>query len=238
MLSISDFYTTTSKGMVFSEEQASDFAKGVAGDFNPIHDVGARRFCVPGDLLFAALLDRYGVYQHLHADLMALVSADVEVSLPQQLEAKNDFRDTNDRHLLSLAATGEKTTDPTFVSSLVQQYVQFSGKTFPDILVGLMQDNNVMINPARPLVIYKELSLQLDRLNAPEPRLVDAGSTLEVDGKKGRACLRYEIQSENEQIGKGQKIMLLSGLREFDETAMTAIINEYNVWREAYKTSA
>ncbi len=39
-------------------EQASQFAKGVADDFNPIHDPDSRRFCVPGDLLFALVLSR------------------------------------------------------------------------------------------------------------------------------------------------------------------------------------
>ena len=38
----------------FTRKQASDFAKQVASDFNPIHDEDAKRFCVPGDLLFSS----------------------------------------------------------------------------------------------------------------------------------------------------------------------------------------
>ena len=73
MLDIASFATLTDQGMMFSQTQASEFAKGIAGDFNPIHDVGGKRFCVPGDLLFASLLNRYGVYQRIHVDLVALV---------------------------------------------------------------------------------------------------------------------------------------------------------------------
>lgn len=42
----------------FTRQQASHFAKLVAGDFNPIHDEDSKRFCVPGDLLFAVLLQK------------------------------------------------------------------------------------------------------------------------------------------------------------------------------------
>ncbi len=39
----------------FTREQASRFAKQIANDYNPLHDVDNSRFCVPGDLLFAKI---------------------------------------------------------------------------------------------------------------------------------------------------------------------------------------
>ncbi len=42
----------------------------------------------------------------------------------------------------------------------------FSGHTFPDILVKLMADNSVMINPARPMVMYQSMSIDLHTLTA------------------------------------------------------------------------
>jgi len=242
VLTISDYVTKTDDGMVFSETQASHFAKGVAGDFNPIHDVGAKRFCVPGDLLFAALLDRYGLHQNLHVDLVALVNADVQVVVPQSASGTTsgttEFMDEKGRHLLSLTTSGEHTDDASFVNSLALQYVQFSGKTFPDILVPLMREHNVMINPARPLVIYKDMTLKLDRLTGENLTLEDAGATLDVDGKKGKACLRYTIKDGTETIGSGEKNMLLSGLRPFEEPAMSDIVDQYNAWRSAYANEA
>ena len=59
-------YHATQNGLVLiSATQASRFAKEVAGDFNPIHNPDARRFCVPGDLLFALLLSHFGLSRQL-----------------------------------------------------------------------------------------------------------------------------------------------------------------------------
>ncbi len=237
MLDISQYVSADSSGMRFSQSQASDFAKGVAGDFNPIHDIGAKRFCVPGDLLFAALLDRYGVYAQLHVDLMSLLSADVSVELPQTLSAHNEIKDSQGRHLLSLDVSGESTTDQSFVSGLVEHYVRFSGKTFPDILVELMRENNAMINPARPLVIYKDMALQLDSLSGEQLSLQLDKATLDVDGKKGKACLQFIIKDEGNIIGRGEKNMVLSGLRDFDEVAMQEVVDLYSQWKTAYASS-
>jgi len=233
-LDITHYVTSDDGGMRFSNTQANHFAKGVAGDFNPIHDIGAKRFCVPGDLLFAALLSRYGVYANLQVDLMSLVNADVLVELPHSLDAHNEISDAKGRHLITLDVTGESTNDTAFVASLVERYVQFSGKTFPDILVGLMRENNVMINPARPLVIYKDMSLQLDRLKGDDLSLELDQATLDVDGKKGKACLRFVIRDGADIIGRGEKNMLLSGLREFDEAAMSEIVAQYSEWKTTY----
>ena len=56
-----DFYAQRGEYVVISAEQASRFAKGVAGDYNPIHNPDARRFCVPGDLLFTLVLVKFGL---------------------------------------------------------------------------------------------------------------------------------------------------------------------------------
>jgi len=55
------YYSGDDEKIHFSRQQASRFAKEVAGDFNPIHDQEAKRFCVPGDLLFALVLSKYGL---------------------------------------------------------------------------------------------------------------------------------------------------------------------------------
>jgi len=235
VLDITGYVTHNEKGMQFTQAQASHFAKAVAGDFNPIHDIGAKRFCVPGDLLFSALLGRFGIFAHLHVDFVALVSADVVVQLPEALEQDNSICDINNRELLSMMVSGESTQEKSFVSRLVEEYVRFSGKTFPDILVELMRDNNVMINPARPLVIYKDMSLQLDHLQGQNLSLELDNANLQIDGKKGKAALHFVIKDDDKIIGRGGKNMLLSGLREYDEQAMSAIVDQYNAWKSAYE---
>ena len=41
---LNPYHTQTGSTIRITSQQASDFAKRVAGDFNPIHDAGARRF--------------------------------------------------------------------------------------------------------------------------------------------------------------------------------------------------
>ena len=55
---LTPYFSTEDNQFQFTREQASHFAKKVAADFNPIHDEDNKRFCVPGDLLFAVLLQK------------------------------------------------------------------------------------------------------------------------------------------------------------------------------------
>jgi len=55
-MNLEKYYTLSGSRLSFSRQQASEFAKSVAGDFNPIHNVDSLRFCVPGDLLFSVII--------------------------------------------------------------------------------------------------------------------------------------------------------------------------------------
>ena len=58
---LSPYYCEDSEKVFFSREQGSNFAKKMANDYNPLHDVDSKRFCVPGDLLFSLVLKKYGL---------------------------------------------------------------------------------------------------------------------------------------------------------------------------------
>ena len=233
-MNIAPYHTATDSGITISRDQASAFAKGVAGDFNPIHDIDAKRFCVPGDLLFAILLTRFGVSEHMHVEFSAMLGADTLVPMPEQPSAVTVLKDEKEKAYVTMTVSGDLYKDTPVVSDLAEQYVMFSGKTFPDILVELMKSQNVMINPDRPLVIYKDMRLQLDSLGNGALSLTFDDASLSVTGKKGEATLRFTISQNGVVIGRGQKNMLLSGLREYDEPAMQAIIDQYNEWKAAY----
>ena len=55
------------------------------------------------------------------------------------------------RFFLSAKREGDISEDHSIIEHLVRSYVEFSGHSFPYILVPLMQQHNVMINTARPL---------------------------------------------------------------------------------------
>ncbi len=221
----------------FSRQQASDFAKQIADDFNPLHNVDAKRFCVPGDLLFAIILMRSGLYNHMSFTFAGMVSDDIELIFPKKITQKASLKDNNNKEYLHIDVAGEHTNNQPLIESLIKAYVEFSGHTFPHILVKLMAENNVMINPARPMVMYQSMSINMQRLDIEEITLTLASTKLTIDGKRGDACLAFDLLSQGKVIGQGEKHMLLSGLREYDQTVINSIVKQYNDSKQSYSSN-
>ena len=255
-MNISDYFLEDGDTVYFEEAQASRFAKSVAGDFNPIHDPGSRRFCVPGDLLFSVLLSRLGVAANTTVEFSGMLDGKTRMLLPKSCGDAIDIVDSKERALMSMRQSGVSYVNDSFITLLCHAYVKFSGQTFPDILVPLMKSANVMINPARPLVIYKDMTIsfnetanelfiagtgdQLTDLHLPigdRLSLLSSGNDIEVDGRKGSVRLSFSIEADGQKIGAGEKNMVLGGLREYDDEAMMAIVDQYNVWRREYNAT-
>lgn len=228
------FYNIEEQKVEFTRQQASLFAKSVAGDFNPLHDVETKRFCVPGDLLFAVVLTELGVSQSMRFDFESMVTEKTIVSLPEQLTNEFGLLDQNDKSMMTIHSAGEQTKNTNFISSLIEKYVQFSGRTFPEILLELMKKNGVMINPARPLIIYKDMLIEIDQFPEGSLELEFSGASMKVDGKKGSVKLEFDLFVDGQAIGHGTKDMLVSGLRAFEQSAVDTIVDEYNVTKAAY----
>jgi len=225
---LDDFYTTSNNKITFTRQQASNFAKQIADDFNPLHDVDAKRFCVPGDLLFSLVLAKSGLFQQMNFTFAGMVSNEIFLNFPNQLEGDSSISDDNGKEYMHVKAAGDSTQKTETIEALIKAYVEFSGHTFPHILVKLMLENNVMINPTRPMVMYESMSIELNNLDFNSVELVESNSTLTLDGKRGRACLAFDLISNNIVIGHGKKHMLLSGLREYDQETIDGIIEKYN----------
>lgn len=219
-----------------SREQASAFAKEVADDFNPLHDIDAKRFCVPGDLLFALVLAKYGITKHMQFTFAGMVTEEVTLVLPEEAP-QLVLKGLNDKDYLRVEHTGENSRDTDLINNLTQSYVTFSGHTFPHVLIPLMQAQGVMINPARPMVMYESMLIDLLRLDATEITLnLDQEKTqLEVNGKRGNVCLAFNLTSQGQLIGRGEKHMLVSGLMPFDQTAIDQVITDYNLCKQQYQ---
>lgn len=229
------FYNHSNGKICFSRQQASDFAKQVADDFNPLHNIEAKRFCVPGDLLFAVVLAQAGLHNKMSFKFSGMVTNDIELNFPETLPEMVKITDANEKEYLEICAQGDKTDNKALIESLITAYVGFSGHTFPHLLVELMAKENVMINPARPMIMYESMAIDLQRLDIKEISLVLAKSELTIEGKRGNACLTFDLISEGEVVGHGKKHMLLSGLREFDQETMDNIANDYNAMKAAYQ---
>lgn len=226
-MNLTDYYQEKNSKIFFSRQQASDFAKKIANDFNPIHDVDAKKFCVPGDLIFAVILQKYGLAQQMNFSFSGMVANDIFLDFPNYNAKPIQIKDEQDKEYLNFDISGDISHDQKLISTFIQAYVQFSGKAFPHLLVPLMQQENIMINPTRPLVIYESMSVQLDRLDIKNLQVELFQTGIDVQGKRGKVCLEFEILCHDKKIGCGKKNMILSGLRAFDEPIMNELIEEY-----------
>ncbi len=230
-----DRYYTASNGKIsFSREQGSNFAKQVADDFNPIHDIDARRFCIPGDLLFAIILAKYGLSQHMVFTFTGMVVDGTELVLPEPAP-EMAINDTEGRQYLTIHSAGDTTRDAPLIDQLTRTYVEFSGHTFPHILVPLLAGENVMINPDRPMVMYESMTIDLDRLDIHSPSLEIDHNEVVVNGKRGEVQMAFNLVDSGDIVGRGRKRMILSGLREYEKQAMDAITASLNQRRLHFK---
>src|SRR5262245_6505031 len=93
---ITQYFSEPNGRICFTREQGSNFAKQMANDFNPLHDIDAKRFCIPGDLLFAVILAKYGISQHMEFVFSGMVTAGVELVLPEAARELH-IKDTDER---------------------------------------------------------------------------------------------------------------------------------------------
>ena len=224
---LENYYKIEQNRIRVSPEQASTFAKKIANDFNPLHDPGSRRFCVPGDLLFGLILDQYGLSQHMRFEFSGMVGNGVELHFPEENGEHLSILDDNNKEYLRVQRSGEITNDKALISRLVQAYVAFSGHAFPWVLVPLMEAHGVMINPDRPLIIYENMEIHLDSLIMEDPQLRLSGTCFSIEGKRGEVQLNYTLSDDGKRIGHGSKNMVLGGLRAWDKARMDAVVEEY-----------
>ena len=231
---LESFCQISSGAISFTREQASKFAKEVADDFNPLHDISAKRFCVPGDLLFSLVLEKSGLSQDMSFTFSGMVTDVIQLTFPDEINKQAAVVDVNGKEYMSVSAEGRTTRNAQAVSALTKAYVAFSGHTFPHILVKLMADNEVMINPARPMIMYESMAIHLDKVEFKEVSLSLAESKLALDGKRGTADLIFDLISEGKKIGSGKKHMILSGLRPYDQAVIDDIVEGYNETKATY----
>ncbi|WP_426416730.1 DUF3581 family protein [Aestuariirhabdus sp. LZHN29] len=222
------FHSNIDDKFCFTREQSSEFAKRIANDFNVIHDVDAKRFCVPGDLLFAMVLSKTGISTKMRFTFSGMVSESVALDLQELSDGHLRVCDDNGKEYLDVERSGAISTDLPMIEALVRSYVSFSGMNFPHLLVPLMAEQNVMFNPDRPLVIYESMALELDRLDLTSPTVEFTGASLDVVGKRGNVTMNFSFSENGEVVGQGEKRMIMSSLRSYEQPVIDQLINAYN----------
>lgn len=212
----------------FTRKQASDFARHLANDFNPLHDVDNTRFCVPGDLLFAKAVMSEGLSTDTKVTFSGMVTDGIELEIRSNATGHNSIFDRTGKQYIDIESHGGKTHNKELIERLLRRYVAFSGANFPDVFIPLMKANGVMVNTVRPLVIYENMSLHLDRLDLIDPVIESAGAELIVNGKRGKVILHFIYCDQGVEVGRGQKTMICSGLRPYDQCAIDSMIEVYH----------
>ncbi len=234
---LKEFYSTDNGRISIDAFQGSRFAKEVAGDFNPLHDADAKRFCVPGDLLFSLVLEKFGLSRNMGFTFSGMVGRDVQLNFPETESSAFDIRDDNGKAYLVVERSGETSVDGALIENFIRSYAAYSGPNFPYVLVPLMAERNVMINTERPLVIYESMSFELDRLDFGLPVLEPTESTLKINGRRGDALLHFSVIAGNETVGRGFKKLVISGIREYDKPAIDTFVENYLARMESYRAS-
>ncbi len=233
---LAPFYKESNGLLQVSRQQGSDFAKSLANDFNPLHDFDAKRFVVPGDLLFSLTLKKMGISEKMRFDFVGMVSGDAEFSIVPQDDGQLEII-SKEKSCTKIQRCGDVIFNEKLIEDISLEYVKFSGKTFPGILLPLMQQQNVMINPSRPMVMYQSMVIELNEFNFSEPTIELAKQEINVEGKRGDVSIHFNIVADGKVVGCGEKNFLLSGLRDYEEDAMNTLVKDYEATKSTYLKS-
>ena len=231
---LKDFYSIHEGSISIVAEQASMFAKEVAHDFNPLHDVDAKRFCVPGDLLFSMALEKYGLSQNMHFIFSGMVGHEVLLNFPDNDAEQIDVNDNQEKTYLQIERSGVISRDSALIESFIRDYVAFSGQNFPYVLVPLLAQENVMFNINRPLVIYESMTLSFEHLDFQQASVEMLEPKMEVNGKRATAFLHFQIKADGDVVGTGFKKLALSVPSAYEAEPMQVFVDEYLARKNDY----
>lgn len=231
---LKEFHRFLDGNVSIDAEQASRFAKEVAHDFNPLHDMDAKRFCVPGDLLFALALEKYGLSQTMHFVFSGMVGQGVLLKFPDTDADKIEVNDNQGKTYLQVERSGNLSRDSALVESFARDYVAFSGQNFPYVLVPLLAQENVMFNLNRPLVIYESMALSFDRLDFRQASVEMLEPKMEVNGKRASAFLHFQINADGHKVGKGVKKLAISVASSYEPEQMQVFVDGYLTRKHNY----
>ncbi len=225
---LSPYFSCSDQQFQFTREQASHFAKKIAGDFNPIHDEDSKRFCVPGDLLFAVLLKQQGISQKMRFEFAGMVSDGIALNIEQKCDKEAAVIDASGKEYLLMTREGHVSHDAEFIEHVVTNYVKFSGMNFPHIMVPLMEQQQAMINCQRPLVIYESMEVEFSRLDLHKPEVSYTDATFDVEGKRGVVTMNFAFKEGDEVVGTGSKRMIATGLKPYEQDAIDDLVDRFN----------
>jgi len=182
---------------------------------------------VPGDLLFSLSLGRYGISESMTFDFQGMIGGESELHF-EETTTNIVVKDQKDKNYMSVTRNGNISKNETFVEGLIRSYVAFSGETFPHIIVALMKKEGMMVNAQRPMVIYDNMKLSFTSFSENAPEVVLKNSKFDVNGKRGLVTMEFDLRADGQSIGSGEKQIIMSGLRPFEQEGVDLLVEIYN----------
>jgi len=166
-------------------------------------------------------------------DFQGMVSGGMPIQFTESdksIAAKND----KDKQVLHVSRDGDITQNSIFVEGLIRAYVAFSGETFPHTIIKLMKEEGMMINTRKPMVIYDQMTLSFERFSESAPQVELQNCHFDVNGKRGMVVMDFDLLADNESIGSGQKQIIMSGLRPYEQSGIDYLVDTYNAGKAAF----
>ncbi|MGF1756004.1 DUF3581 domain-containing protein, partial [Vibrio makurazakiensis] len=163
-----------------------------------------------------------------------MVNDGVALNVENKCDKESALVDANGKEYLHMTCEGERSHNQEFIEHVVTNYVQFSGMNFPHIMVPLMEEQQMMINCQRPLVIYESMEVEFSRLDLSHPEVSFSGATFDVEGKRGTVTLNFDFKEDGEVVGKGIKRMVASGLKPYSQEAVDDLVNRFNERKDMF----
>ena len=78
------------------------------------------------------------------------------------------------------------------------------------------------------MAMYESMSIEFSNLDVKQPVLEFVTPEFELSGKRGKITLPFVFKDGDKVIGKGEKNMLVSGIREYCQKTVDELIAYYN----------
>ena len=78
------------------------------------------------------------------------------------------------------------------------------------------------------------MPLSLDTLDIDSVELQLSDCVFRIYGKRGDIALNFDLLNDGQAIGKGQKKLVVGGLREYDQARIDELVATYSGRKEQY----
>ena len=129
-----------------SAQQASSFAKDISGDFNPIHDPGNKSYCVPGDLLFALILAKYGLSRRMRFTFTGMVRDGAELRFPDPPGDQFAITDQKDKSYLQVERHGETSSKACLIEKFIRKVAHENNMSVFEVEGSAVEDKDEFIH--------------------------------------------------------------------------------------------